>query len=243
MPFESWRGQAGMIAPVLRPGPAEEVVRLLPEGLSLMTLYLDVERGSLDEFRRAVSLYEAPCERLVKAGCEVLHPGGAPPFMLLGRIDEKALVESWERRWGCEVFTSGMNHVAAFAALGAGQIVGATYSSVQNEIVRRYLVAAGLDVLAIEPIETPFDRAGQIPPHALYAHIGRLMRSHPGAEAIYVQGSGWRTLKVIELLEADFGVPVVHAVAAKAWEFQMRLKVRAPIRGYGRLLRDLPKPP
>ena len=52
-------------------------------------------------------------------------------------------------------------------------------------------------------------------------------------------GSGWRTLDIIATLEQDLGVPVVHPVTARAWEIQKRLRVRKPVKGYGRLLRDL----
>jgi maleate cis-trans isomerase len=71
--------------------------------------------------------------------------------------------------------------------------------------------------------------------------VKRLFLANPGAQAIYIQGAGWRTLGIIELLERNFGVPVVHAVASKAWEIQQRLKVRAPLDGFGALMRD-PQP-
>jgi hypothetical protein len=33
---------------------------------------------------------------------------------------------------------------------------------------------------------------------------------------------------------------VVHPVTARAWEIQKRLRVRKPVKGYGRLLETLP---
>ena len=53
-------------------------------------------------------------------------------------------------------------------------------------------------------------------------------------------GSGWRTLDIIEQLEQDLGVPVVHPVTARSWEIQKRLRVRKPVKGYGRLLEEMP---
>ena len=53
-------------------------------------------------------------------------------------------------------------------------------------------------------------------------------------------GSGWRTLPIIQILEQDLQVPVVHPVTARIWEFQKRLHVREPRRGYGYLLEALP---
>ena len=50
MSFSSWRGVAGMIMPTMRPGCPEEVIRLLPDGLGVITLYLDIERGEVEEF-------------------------------------------------------------------------------------------------------------------------------------------------------------------------------------------------
>jgi maleate cis-trans isomerase len=53
-------------------------------------------------------------------------------------------------------------------------------------------------------------------------------------------GSGWRTLDIISTLEQDLQVPVIHPVTARVWEFQKRLHVHEPIRGYGHFLEVLP---
>ena len=240
MGFESWRGDVGMVMPTMRAGAPEEVIRLLPAGIGVIPLYLDIRRGEVGEFHDSLPHYEKLSARLAQTGCDVIHPAGAPPFMLLGFEGERRQIETWEKTYNAQFFTAGSNHIAAFAALGAKRIIGASYSGIQNEIVLKYMHEAGIDVLAMEPLETPFEKVGHIPATALYAHVKRLFLANPGAQAIYIQGAGWRTLDVIEMLEGDLGVPVVHAVATKAWEFQKRLKVRAPRDNYGVLLRDLP---
>jgi maleate cis-trans isomerase len=53
-------------------------------------------------------------------------------------------------------------------------------------------------------------------------------------------GSGWRLLKIVRLLEQDLQVPVVYALAAKLWQVEKQFHVREPIKGYGRLLEELP---
>jgi maleate cis-trans isomerase len=53
-------------------------------------------------------------------------------------------------------------------------------------------------------------------------------------------GSGWRTLDIIQTLEQDLQVPVVHPVTARVWEMQKRLNVRQPVLGYGTMLATLP---
>ena len=103
-----------------------------------------------------------------------------------------------------------------------------------------YLRDAGIDVLAMDGVDVPFDKVQELPSRTIYAHIKRSFQKHKGAEAIYMLGSGWRTLDIIAKLERDLGVPVVHPVTARAWEIQKRLRMRKPVAGYGRLLQTLP---
>jgi len=74
----------------------------------------------------------------------------------------------------------------------------------------------------------------------VYAHIKKGFLQHKGADAIYMLGSGWRTLDIIKTLEQDLQVPVVHPVPARVWEMQKRLHVRQPVGGYGYLLEAFP---
>ncbi len=93
----------------------------------------------------------------------------------------------------------------------------------------------------MEPIDVPFNEAQHISPERLYAHIKTLFRKNKGADGIYIQGGAWHTESIVELLEQDLQVPVVHANIAPAWEILKRLSVREPRDGFGRLLRELPE--
>ena len=57
---------------------------------------------------------------------------------------------------------------------------------------------------------------------------------------MYLQGSKWPSLDVVAQLEQKIGVPVVQAVAARCWEIQVRLGLRQPVAGYGKLLAEMP---
>jgi maleate cis-trans isomerase len=91
----------------------------------------------------------------------------------------------------------------------------------------------------MEGIPTQFDRIGQLSSEEVYAHVKAAFLKHKRADAIYLLGSGWRVLPVIDLLEQDLGVPVVHPVPARCWEIQHRLSVRQPVKGFGRLLAEM----
>ena len=243
MSFTTWRGVVGIVHPTRRPGAVESLIRMLPEGVGVSNLHLNVREGSKEEFSSAIDSYEKNVADFAAEEVDLIHPMGAPPFMLLGYKGEKALIDKWRKKFERPIFTSGQNHVRAMRALGIRKFIGASYSAVQNKIVVDYMTEAGFDVVSMEPIDVPFEQASHISPEMLYAHIKRLFRNNPAADGIYIQGSAWRVERVVELLEQDLQIPVVHANIARAWEIQKRLLIHQPLKGFGRLYEQLPPLP
>jgi maleate isomerase len=241
MRYSMWRGVAGLVKPTRRPGSLESLIRLLPEGIGIVPLLLNVRQGDHQEFSSAIPFYEKYVAELAEQGMDMIHPGGTPPFMLQGYKGEAKLISAWESKYKTPIFTSGQNHVAAMRALGIKKFIGASYSALQNKIVIDYMTEAGFKVVSMEPIDVPFNEAGHISPETLYAHIKRLFRDNKGADGIYIQGGAWRTESIVEPLEQDLQVPVVHANIAPAWEIMKRLRVREPRQGLGRLIREMPE--
>lgn len=241
MGFTSWRGTIGCIKPTMRPGSLEELIRMLPEGIGVIPLFADIEKGARDELDRALTKYEPMIAKLAEAGVDLIHPEGAPPFMLLGHDGEVELIARWERTYKTQVFTSGTNHIRALNALGIKRFVGASYFSGKvNEVFGRYFTDAGFEVLAMDGLEVPFQKVGSLSSETVYDYIKKLFLPHRHeAEAIYLLGSGWRVLPIIDMLEQDLGVPVIHPVPARCWEIQHRLSIRQPIPGFGRLLAEM----
>lgn len=241
MSFTSWRGVVGCIKPSMRPGSLEELIRILPEGIGLLPLFLDIKEGTTEEFKRAVTPFEPLVAKLAELGCDLIHPEGAPPFMMLGYEGEARLLQRWEETYKVPLFTSGTNHVRALKALNVKRFVGATYfTGAINDIFARYFIEAGFEVLRMEGIAPgSFSDVGQMASTEVYAHIKKVFLQHPNAEAIYLLGSGWRVLPVIDMLEQDLGVPVIHPIPARCWEIQHRLAIRQPVQGFGRLLGNM----
>ena len=241
MAFSSWRGVVGMINPTLRPGVTEEVIRLLPEGIGLIPLFLNVRRGTQDEFETMMPAYEEQVAVLADYGCDLIHPHGAPPFMVQGRKKEAEIVRRWEKTYKVPIMSVAQNHVNALNALNAKSIVGATYFPEKlNAVFSRYFGDAGFTVRGMDGIDVPFDKVQELSSQQVYAHIKRNFLKVKGADAIYMLGSGWRTLDIIATLEQDLQVPVVHPVTARVWEMQKRLSVREPRQGFGHLLAAMP---
>ena len=240
MSFTLWRGVVGMVRPTRRPGTLEELIRILPEGIGIVPLLLNFKAGSKDEFLNSIPLYERFASELAEQGVDMIMLSGAPPFMLLGQEKEASLTKAWTKKFKTPVLTDPQMQVAALHAMKIKTFIGASYSALQNEIVLDYMTTAGFKALSMEPIDVPFDQVAQISVETLYAHVKRLYRQHRNADGVYIQGGGWQTARVVELLEKDLGIPVVHATICQAWQIHKHLDVRETKPGYGRLLAELP---
>ena len=241
MSFTSWRGTIGVVHAAMRPGNLEEMIRLLPEGIGVLSRYNDIRHGTREEFETAMRTYEENVAILAEQGCDVIHPGGAPPFMVKGLKGEARLIRCWEKKYKTPLFTSGQNQIRALKALHVKSIVGVSYFPGDiNDTFSEYFKDAGFKVLGMDGIAVPFDKVQDLAAEQVYAHIKRCFLRHRGADAIYMLGTGWRTLGIIDMLERDLQVPVLHPVPARVWEYQKRLHVNERRKGCGILLESMP---
>lgn len=235
-------GIVGFIKPTHRIGSLEELIPFLPPGLAMVPVYLDFTKGTASEFAAGISLYDKQIAFLAGKGCDAISAEGGPVFMLQGYPRETAILKRWEQRYKIPVLTSSSSQVDALRALKVKSFVGATYlSGDQNALYSKYFVQAGFKVLSMNGIDVPFDKVQDVPSSQIAAFVKSEFAKHPGADGVYMLGSGWRTNDIIEPLERDLGVPVVQAIAARGWDIQKVLKLHYPIKGYGKLLAELPE--
>lgn len=241
MVFTSWRGVVGVVKPTHRPGSLEEFIRLLPEGVGVVPVYLNFQRGTEDEFLAALNAAHDKVDELAKEGVDLIHPEGAPVFMVHGFKGEEKIVKEWEAEFKIPIVTAGQTQVEALRALGVKKFVGVTYSFGSiNDMFKRYFQEAGFEVLAMDGMKVDFADVGRLASTEIYAHTRRAFLKSPGADGIYMLGTGWRCLDIVRLLEEDLQVPVVHAVPARVWAVQKRLHIRQKVKGYGKLLEEMP---
>ena len=232
----------GLVLPTMRSGTVIDLVPLLPRGVGLLPVYLAFREGTEDEFKQGFGEYEKRIAFLADRRCDLIHPEGAPPFMVRGLAEETALVDAWQRTYRTPIFTSGQNHIHALHALDVTSIFGATYfKGAINDLYARYFADAGFAVHGMQGLEgVEFKQVQDVPSSRIYELIKAGFAKNPGAKCIYMLGSGWRTLDIVERLEQRLGVPVVHPQTARAWEIRKRLQINEPMPGFGVLMATLP---
>jgi maleate isomerase len=238
----SWRGTIGVVKPGVGTASLVEFIRLLPDGINVIPTFADIREHSVDGFRDALESYRQRIAELARLGiCDLIHPEGAPPFMVRGRAAEAALVREWEEQYEVPVFTSSMIQVEALRAIGAQRFLGFTfYEGALPDSFSSYFSEAGLDVAGMEtlparPRDWPTPSAED-----LYLHMKKAFGRHSGVQAIYLHGSSSWRLMDLGPLEQDLGIPILHPIAIRVWYVQKRLGVHEPIHGAGRLLETLP---
>jgi maleate cis-trans isomerase len=233
----------GTVRPTNRPEAGQELDldTLIPAKIKFVSLTMNFTRGTEEEFGVSMPGYEGKAAELAKMGANLVRPSGAPPFMLLGYQREQELISGWEKKYGVQMFTSGQNHVHALRTLGIRRFAGASYfPEKMNAIFARYFTEAGFEVMALEGIDAPFADVPNVPPEKIFEFMKSIAAKHKDADGIYMLGSAWKTVAIIDRLEKELGLPVVHAGPARCWETQLRLGLHHPIPGYGRLLAEMP---
>lgn len=235
-------GFVGMVKPTSQAsGSHDALLTLLPAGIRTETFYCGIQDGTVEEFEAVMPNYEKGVAQMAARGADIIHPEGSPPFMLHGFAGEAEIIKRWEKQYGIPVFTSGTNHIRAMKALGVKRVVGAGYDSITGPIVERYFSDAGFDVIAIEKVKATWEEVGLLTDDQMIDMMADVFGRNPGGEVMYLQGSKWPSLNVVDRLETTLGVPVVQAVAARCWEIQIRLGATQKQDGYGQLLRELPQ--
>jgi maleate cis-trans isomerase len=237
----NWRGLVGCIKPRANDSSLVEMIRLLPEGIGVAPVYLNLAEGTREELQSSYGNYEKNIAYLASQHCDTISIEGAPPFMLLGPDGEAKLVDGWKQKYKTDMFTSSQNQVNVLKAMKIKKILGITaFGADLNTSYAKYFEDCGIGVVAMEGIEVSFNSIPDVPSEVIYTFIKKTFLRHTGMDAIYILGSGLDALGIVAVLEQDLGVPVVQPIAARIWEIQRRLHVRQPIKGYGGLLETLP---
>src|SRR4051812_3904664 len=219
----NYRGIVGNIKPRATDSALVDMIKLLPEGIGVIPVFLNLTQGSREEYGSSYATYERHVAYLASQKVNVIAIEGAPPFMLLGPAREAEMVDGWKRKYNTDMFTSSQNQVNAFRALKVKKILGITSGSggpEMNKVYAKYFEDSGIGVLAMEGMGVEFRSITEVPPATIASFIKKTFAEHKGADAVYILGSSLEALRLIEPLERELGVPVVQAIAARIWEIQ-----------------------
>jgi hypothetical protein len=101
-----------------QPYGKRQFVTLITEALALS---LNVRAGSVDEFKAAIPSYEKFVAGLAEDSVDLIIVSGTPPFMLLGRDSEAALLREWEEKYRTPIVSDAQMQCNGMRAMGTGR--------------------------------------------------------------------------------------------------------------------------
>ncbi len=237
-----WKGVVGLVKPTFRPGSLDRFVRLMPDGVCVVPRYVGVSAGTEKEFQEALAIAEERVAELAKLKVDLIVIQGVPPIMLKGFKFDQELIDGLQKKYGVAVLTATRTQVDALKALKTKRIIGVTYFRDDlNPQFANFFRQGGFEVAAMKGcIDTPFSDLGKIPAEEIYSKAKKIFIEAGGGDCLYLLGAGWDCLPAIEPLERDLGTTVLSNVPADVWATQKRLNIRAPVKGFGRLLEEMP---
>jgi maleate isomerase len=213
-----WKARVGLIIPSTNTVNESEFARYLPDGVSLHTSRMLLEGGADAESLAEMEEYEEQCARLLgTAEVNAVAYGCTTGSLIEGPEYDHELEEHLSDIAGAPVVATSAALKRAAEALGLDSLSIATpYVDQLNEMEEEHFEELGFDVTAVEGlgIGEPTNLGRQHPTDA-YEIARRADR--PDADGLMISCTDFRTLEVIEDLEADLGKPVISSNSATMW--------------------------
>ena len=145
------------------------------------------------------------------------------------------LARRLEAEAGVPVTTTAGAMLKASKAMGVRRLAVATpYIDSLNDRERTFLVAAGLEVVAIEGLGIEADREiAEVPPETV---IELARRVAGDADAVFISCTNLPSLSVLDRLERELARPVISSNAVTLWDVMALAGVSPQLDGFGSLL-------
>lgn len=155
-----------------------------------------------------------------------------------GEEYNQKLIHQIEEASGSQGLTTSRAVQEAFEALNCHNTVVLTpYPEDTNELERIFLEGLGIHVISIQGVgfHQDYGRYTYADPRFLYRHVKALDRQK--ADSIFISCMALDTFDLIDIMEADFGLPVITSRQATFWAALRHCRVNDKMDGLGRLLK------
>lgn len=238
--YYGWRARIGLIYMASSTVMEPEFAAMAPEGVSFHTSRIHLPEATVGGLASMMGDEEVErCTReLVRAPLDCVVFGGTSASFLEGiGWDEKVRQRMESVSEGIPATTTSTASLRALRAIEASSITLATpYIEEVTERGRRFFEQNGIAVRNAEGLGIKDDHAiGAVTTQAVYRFVRSMADRR--AEAVFISCTNFRTIGAIAALEEDLGMPVVTANQASFWDALRLAGVRAPVDGFGRLLK------
>ena len=225
-----WRARLGLVVPSSNTTAEPEIEAYTPAAVSVHGARMSLESVTADALDSMAADAEQAATLLGHADVDAVAYACTTGSLLHGPGFDAELEETIATAAGAPAVATALSVDRALSALGARRIAVATpYVEDLDERERDYLEAAGYEVVAMDGRGLAENTAiGALRPGDAYRQARAVVeRAEEQQEsdqdgnpidAVFISCTNYRTLPVVETLEADLGVPVVTSNLATLWD-------------------------
>jgi maleate isomerase len=231
----TWERKLGLIVPSWNTVMEYEFQRMAIPTMSVHTMRISHTADTEENLLWMGTQVPAAAKLLAHAKVGVICYGCTAGGFLKGPGYDRQIIQDIEAATGIPGATTAAAVGDALRALGVNRVsVASPYEPWLNEKLQSYLKECGFEVLAIKGFGT--QAHATFTPEQNAALVAEVDRAE--AQGVFISCSNFRTLEIIEQLEATLGKPVVTSNSASVWKMLRLLGDRRSIPGTGRLLRE-----
>jgi maleate cis-trans isomerase len=231
-----WR--IGLLLPSSNTTQEPEFSRMLPDSVSLHVTRLPLRTIEPSSTAKIVEDIDAESRKLADAAVDAIVLAATAPSSRNGLGYDQQLIQRIQTASGCKATTASTALLQALGVLGVQRLViAAPWADAVNATVASFIGANGFNVLAHRALGHVSNlEVGALDEQTAY-DLGRAV-DQADAQAILLACGNWRTLSVVDRLEADIGKPVLTTNQVSLWAVLRLAGYDHPISGCGRLLRE-----
>ena len=235
----------GFIGPPRTNGPVlHEAFRLAPPGVTWCWSTMGLPEFGQYEFDQALGLAELCAKELANREVSVIVMTGIPLMSSKGAPYHEQIERELASVIGGRIPVTTDIH-CVLAALAALKLTDIALASIYQRYIQdnmiRYFEHYGVRTLADEALSYALADCMTRPTMTTaYETSQRALRRAPDAQGLFIACPQWPVIDHIERLEDESGKPVITHLSAIMWGALSRIGVRAPVTGYGHLLRQCP---
>jgi maleate isomerase len=227
--------KVGLIVPSVNTTTEPEFAWIAPPGISFHAARVFMNVTTPEALRAMNAEVRRAAELLATLSPDVVAYACTAGSFIDGPDATRALLVEIREIVRCPVVATSAAAIAALRRLGVVRMALATpYPQDVTDSERRFFAASGLDVVSCACLgrsgagvrPTTFDE--------ITALVGRADR--PDAQAIFVSCTDLRVLELVDVLEEEFGKPVLTSNQVTLWAILEALGRRGTVYGHGRLL-------
>jgi maleate isomerase len=181
---------------------------------------------------------DVAAQSLVENGVQAIIVSIAPMVYVGGFGYDRVIIDRVQEATGLPVTTNQTAAVDAINELGVSRIAllnPNTSDLLAHQV--QFFEDSGIHVDVAKSMDIADNRdIDCVSPETSYAFVKSAIDTVHAPEGVYLSGPCWRTLDIIEPLEAELGVPVVTALQAMVWAAARLVDLPVAVNGYGKLL-------